>query len=124
MIESGVSNAALVARIIPRVNAWAITGTPVGGKIDDLYGLLIFLRVEPWVSQKKLWHRLTENKEWFRALFNRLSLRHTKDIVRDEIRLPPQKRIIISLGFTQVEEENYQRLFGEACFKCGVHTDG
>lgn len=29
MVESGVSKAATVARMIPRINAWAITGTPV-----------------------------------------------------------------------------------------------
>jgi E3 ubiquitin-protein ligase SHPRH len=29
MVESGVSNAATVARLIPRVNAWGITGTPL-----------------------------------------------------------------------------------------------
>ena len=39
-IESGVSNAAKVARLIPRVNAWGITGTPVKEDIKDLWGLL------------------------------------------------------------------------------------
>jgi E3 ubiquitin-protein ligase SHPRH len=29
MVESGVSKAATVAKMIPRINAWAITGTPV-----------------------------------------------------------------------------------------------
>lgn len=39
-IESGVSNAAKLARLIPRVNAWGITGTPVKEDIKDLWGLL------------------------------------------------------------------------------------
>lgn len=39
-IESGVSNAAKVARLIPRVNAWGVTGTPVKEDIKDLWGLL------------------------------------------------------------------------------------
>jgi len=29
MVESGVGKAATVAKMIPRINAWAITGTPV-----------------------------------------------------------------------------------------------
>jgi E3 ubiquitin-protein ligase SHPRH len=47
MIESGVSSAATLARIIPRINAFAITGTPVRKDVNDLKGLLIFLRFEP-----------------------------------------------------------------------------
>lgn len=37
MIESGVSNAATVAKLIPRVFAWCVTGTPVQ---RDLAGML------------------------------------------------------------------------------------
>ncbi|RYP52843.1 hypothetical protein DL768_002092 [Monosporascus sp. mg162] len=49
-IESGVSHAAKVARLIPRINAWGITGTPVKENIKDLWGLLLFLRYEPFAS--------------------------------------------------------------------------
>lgn len=34
MIESGVSKAATLARLIPRVNAWGVTGTPVKDSIE------------------------------------------------------------------------------------------
>ena len=43
-IESGVSAAAKVARTIPRVNAWGVTGTPIKDNVKDLWGLLLFLR--------------------------------------------------------------------------------
>lgn len=36
MIESGVSKAAVVARMIPRENAWCVTGTPVRKDVNDL----------------------------------------------------------------------------------------
>jgi E3 ubiquitin-protein ligase SHPRH len=39
MIESGVSNAATVAKLIPRIFAWCVTGTPVQ---RDLAGRLRF----------------------------------------------------------------------------------
>lgn len=34
MIESGVSKAATLARLIPRVNAWGVTGTPVKDSVE------------------------------------------------------------------------------------------
>lgn len=34
MIESGVSKAATLARLIPRVNAWGVTGTPVKDNVE------------------------------------------------------------------------------------------
>jgi E3 ubiquitin-protein ligase SHPRH len=40
MVESGVSNAATVARLIPRVNAWGITGTPLKKDIAGLFFLI------------------------------------------------------------------------------------
>lgn len=36
MVESGVSKAAVVARMIPRENAWCVTGTPVRKDVNDL----------------------------------------------------------------------------------------
>jgi E3 ubiquitin-protein ligase SHPRH len=36
MVESGVSKAAIVARMIPRENAWCVTGTPVRKDVNDL----------------------------------------------------------------------------------------
>ncbi|KAK6529100.1 hypothetical protein TWF694_004317 [Orbilia ellipsospora] len=124
MIENGVSNAAQVARLIPRVNAWAVTGTPVQRSIEDLYGLLVFLRQDPWCGNKSTWEKLCFRREWFGGVFSQLALRHTKDIVHEEIKLPRQHRTAISLGFSQVEEENYQRLFEQACKEIEVALDG
>lgn len=95
MIESGVSNAAIVARIIPRINAWTITGTPVRKDVSDLRGLLIFLRKEPYASIKHVWSSLiSTHKHDFRSLFGGLALRHSKQSVREELRLPAQRRYV------------------------------
>ncbi|QSZ29404.1 hypothetical protein DSL72_003918 [Monilinia vaccinii-corymbosi] len=122
MVESGVSKAATVARMIPRINAWAITGTPVRKDINDLLGLLIFLRYEPLVS---VWQSLvSSHKAHFHKVFDSISLRHSKRSVRGEINLPQQRRFVITIPFNSIEEQYYRELFGQMCKESGLSTEG
>lgn len=52
MIESGVSKSATLARLLPRVNAWGVTGTPVKDSVEGMFppwgpswSLLCFLSI-------------------------------------------------------------------------------
>jgi E3 ubiquitin-protein ligase SHPRH len=122
MIESGVSQAATVARIIPRCNAWAVSGTPLRKDVQDLRGLLIFLRCDAFVNNKAVWDRL--DKASFRSVFNQIALRHTKDKIREELRLPPQKRVVITVPFTTIEEQNYSDMIRQMCDACWLTPEG
>jgi E3 ubiquitin-protein ligase SHPRH len=122
MIESGVSQAATVARIIPRCNAWAVSGTPLRKDVQDLRGLLIFLRCDAFANNKAVWDRL--DKVSFRIIFNQIALRHNKDKVRGELRLPPQKRVVITVPFTTIEEQNYGDLIRQMCDACWLSPEG
>ncbi|KAL3441155.1 SNF2 family N-terminal domain-containing protein [Aspergillus insuetus] len=123
MIESGVSNAAKVARLIPRQMAWAVTGTPLRKDITDLLGLLLFLQYEPFCGF--IWKTLcAEFKPILSRIVNTLTLRHSKDLIRNELHLPPQKRVVITVPFTAVEEQHYRQLFEEMCDECGLDTSG
>ncbi|KAF7546175.1 hypothetical protein G7Z17_g8620 [Cylindrodendrum hubeiense] len=125
MVENGFSQAAMVARVIPRINAWGITGTPVKDDVKDLSGLLLFLKYEPYCSSLPIWQALIrDHKPIFQKLFNSISLRHTKSIVRDELLLPPQKRFVISMPFTAVEEQHYQSLYRDMAEACELSIDG
>lgn len=125
MIESGVSKAATLARLLPRVNAWGVTGTPVKDSVEDLRGLLLFLRYEPFASNIQAWNSLiNSDPEGFRRLFDQLALRHSKRLVRHEIFIPAQKRYVITMPFTAVEEQHYQSLFQEVVEACGLTTKG
>ncbi|KAG5949437.1 hypothetical protein E4U53_005887 [Claviceps sorghi] len=125
MIENGYTQAALVARVLPRINAWGITGTPVKDDVKDLFSLLLFLQYEPYCSAPQVWHGLVaRHKRLFQQIFGSMALRHTKSLVRDEIHLPPQKRYAISMPFTAVEEQHYQSLFKDMADECGLHVDG
>jgi len=126
MVESGVSNAARVAKLIPREIAWCVSGTPVKRDARDLFGLLDFLRYEPYCnSSPHTWDRLVKHhKSVFAQIFRTLALRHTKDHIKDDLQLPPQKRVIITVPFTQIEEQNYSALFKEMSDDCGLDLDG
>ncbi|SPO00716.1 related to S.pombe rad8 protein and Rdh54p [Cephalotrichum gorgonifer] len=125
MIESGVSRAAEVAKVVPRVHAWGITGTPVKNAVQDLRGLLIFLRYQPYNFATHSWKDLTTtHKSVFRQLFNTLAIRHTKALVRNEINLPRQDRFVITLPFAAVEEQHYQSMFKEMVEDCGLDVQG
>ncbi|KAI3575394.1 SNF2 family N-terminal domain-containing protein [Fusarium oxysporum f. sp. albedinis] len=125
MIESGYSQPAKVARVLPRINAWGITGTPVKNDVEDLQGLLLFLQYEPYCSVNQIWQDLIRHhKSVFQRLFNRIAIRHTKSMVRDELVLPSQKRFVISMPFTAVEEQHYQSLYREMAEACGLSLEG
>lgn len=125
MIESGVSNAAQVARLIPRVNAWAVTGTPIRKDMRDFFGLLQFLRYEPFCGSIDLWSRLySAYYPAFKSIVNKLALRHSKEFIRDDLKLPPQKRVVITIPFTAIEEQHYGQLFEQMCEDCGVDPTG
>ncbi|KAK0720531.1 SNF2 family N-terminal domain-containing protein [Lasiosphaeris hirsuta] len=126
MVENWTNNAAKLATMIPRVNAWGITGTPVKDDIQkDLRGLLHFLRFEPYASDTRIWNLMTTgNKEPFHNLFNMISMRQTKSMVRSEISIPAQRRYVITMPFTAVEEQNYQSLFKELAVSCGLDVEG
>ncbi|KIW12297.1 hypothetical protein PV08_09574 [Exophiala spinifera] len=125
MVESGVSSAATVARLIPRVNAWAVTGTPLRKGHRDLYGLLLFLRSVPWSYSTRLWdHLVSYHRPLFRDMLGEVAMRHTKDFVREDLRLPPQSRHTITIPFTPIEEQHYSQLFQELCEDCDLDRTG
>ncbi|KAI8935655.1 hypothetical protein NX059_007179 [Plenodomus lindquistii] len=122
MIESGVSQAAKVARIIPRCNAWAVSGTPLRKDVQDLFGLLLFLRCDYFANKSAVWNNM--DKASFRAIFQQIALRHSKDKIRNELSLPPQKRIVITVPFTAIEDQHYTELMRQMCDACFLTSEG
>lgn len=125
MIETSVTAAARVACRLPRVNSWAVSGTPLRKDAQDLHGLLIFLRYKPFDEDPRLWsHLVTNHRHVFREIFGTIALRHTKSHIRDELHLPSQKRVVINMPFTAVEHQHYNNIFTEMCEELGLQTDG
>ncbi|OQO08880.1 hypothetical protein B0A48_05770 [Cryoendolithus antarcticus] len=125
MLESSVTAAARVACKIPRVHSWAVSGTPLRKDVADLHGLLVFLRVRLLANNTRLWsHLITNHRHTFKRLFGTISLRHTKAQIRDELRLPPQKRVVITMPFTAIEQQHYRTLVDEMRQDLHVEANG
>jgi E3 ubiquitin-protein ligase SHPRH len=125
MVDSGVTKPARVARRLPRIHSWAVSGTPLRKNIEDLHGLLIFLGYQPLSDDAKLWsHLITNHRHLFRQIFGTIALRHTKAQIREDLHLPQQKRVVITIPFSTVEQQNYSTTFTEMCEAVGVDGDG
>jgi E3 ubiquitin-protein ligase SHPRH len=53
MIEGGGSKAAQMANHLAMVNRWCVTGTPISRGINDVHGLISFLKVQPWAPERR-----------------------------------------------------------------------
>jgi E3 ubiquitin-protein ligase SHPRH len=124
-IETSVTAAARVACHIPRIHSWAVSGTPLRKDVQDLHGLLIFLRFKPLDEDARLWsHVITNHRHIFRKIFGAIALRHTKSQIRDELHLPSQKRVVITMPFTAIESQHYDTIFAEMCEELELNADG
>ncbi|KAI6087976.1 SNF2 family N-terminal domain-containing protein [Hypoxylon rubiginosum] len=91
---------------------WAVTGTPVQNKLDDLAALLAFLRLKPFDEKSKFVQYITspfkacepEIVPKLRILVDSVTLRRLKD----KIDLPPRTDEIIRLDFSPAERKLYE----------------
>lgn len=101
---------------------WALTGTPIVNKLDDLYAMLRFLRVDPWESYG-FWNSfvsvpfLKKDKKALdivQTILEPIIIRRTKDM-KDQFGNPivplPAKHISIKyLEFSSQEQEMYESI--------------
>ncbi|TDZ65081.1 DNA repair protein RAD5A [Colletotrichum trifolii] len=109
--------ATLQFKAIVRLQAsrrWAVTGTPVQNRLEDLAALLQFVRLKPFDDRNKFNRFIVgpfkvcdpEIVPKLRVLVDSITLRRLKD----KINLPPRSDHIVKLDFTPDELEVY-RLF-------------
>ncbi|KAF7666915.1 hypothetical protein LDENG_00087420 [Lucifuga dentata] len=114
MVECTTAKAAEMALRLASVNRWCVSGTPVQRGLEDLYGLVLFLGVDPyWV--KHWWDQLLYrpyrrgNTEPLYNLIGQLLWRSAKKDVIDQIQIPPQVEEVHWLQFSPVEGHFYHR---------------
>lgn len=106
---------------------WVLTGTPIVNRLEDLFSLVHFLRVEPW-SNFSFWKTFItvpfESKDFIRALdvvqtvLEPLVLRRTKDMRTPDgemlVPLPPRSIEIAHIELSKAEREVYDHIFKRA----------
>ena len=58
---------------------------------------------------------MSEYPRIFQQIFKSIALRHTKADVREELEIPLQRRVVVTIPFTAIEEQHYKELFEEMC---------
>ncbi|KAL0931470.1 DNA repair protein rad5 [Colletotrichum truncatum] len=126
-IKNRQSKTAKACYEISAEHRWALTGTPIVNKLEDLFSLVRFLRVEPW-NNFSFWKTFItvpfESKDFMRALdvvqtvLEPLVLRRTKDMKTPDgeplVPLPPKQIEIVDVELSETEREIYDYIFTRA----------
>ncbi|PNS19224.1 DNA repair protein RAD5 [Sphaceloma murrayae] len=127
MIKNRQSKTAKACYELAATHRWVLTGTPIVNRLEDLFSLVRFLRVEPW-SNFSFWKTFItvpfESKDFLRALdvvqtvLEPLVLRRTKDMRTPDgeplVPLPPRTIEIEKVTLSKVERELYDHIFARA----------
>ncbi|KAK3691977.1 SNF2 family N-terminal domain-containing protein [Podospora appendiculata] len=106
---------------------WVLTGTPIVNRLEDLFSLVRFLRVEPW-NNYSFWRTFItvpfESKDFVRALdvvqtvLEPLVMRRTKDMKTPDgkqlVDLPPKTVEIVDIELSRIERDVYTYIFNRA----------
>ncbi|XP_004455806.2 E3 ubiquitin-protein ligase SHPRH isoform X1 [Dasypus novemcinctus] len=124
MVECPTVKAAEMAQRLTGINRWCVSGTPVQRGLEDLFGLVVFLGVEPYCV-RHWWGRLLyrpycrRNPQPLYSFMAGILWRSAKKDVLDQIQIPPQTEEVHRLRFSPVERHFYHRQH-EACCQDAV----
>ncbi|KAF4525763.1 hypothetical protein B566_EDAN002025 [Ephemera danica] len=113
MVECTTTRTAEMALKLQAVHRWCVTGTPLQRSISDLYGLILFLNVDPY-TDKHLWggQVVCPYREGQRDTLHKvvcpLMWRTAKADVLDQIGIPGQSEELHWIHFSPVEEHFYR----------------
>ncbi|KAK5117769.1 DNA repair protein rad5 [Meristemomyces frigidus] len=127
MIKNRQSKTAKACYELAATHRWVLTGTPIVNRLEDLFSLVRFLRVEPWANFS-FWKTFItapfEKGDFVRALdvvqtvLEPLVLRRTKDMKTPDgealVPLPPRTIDIERVQLSVPEREVYNHIFARA----------
>ncbi|KAI1393372.1 DNA repair protein rad-5 [Hypoxylon trugodes] len=126
-IKNRQSKTAKACYELSATHRWVLTGTPIVNRLEDLFSLVRFLRVEPW-NNFSFWRTFItvpfESKDFVRALdvvqtvLEPLVMRRTKDMKTPDgqplVPLPPKSMEIVEVDLSEAERNVYDHIFTRA----------
>lgn len=126
-IKNRQSKTAKACYELNAIHRWVLTGTPIVNRLEDLFSLVHFLRVEPW-SNFSFWKTFIttpfESKDFLKALdvvqtvLEPLVLRRTKEMKTPDgdalVPLPPRTIEIEEIELSKAEREVYDYIYQRA----------
>ncbi|XP_057474411.1 DNA repair protein RAD5A [Actinidia eriantha] len=122
-IKSSKSQISMAAAALIADRRWCLTGTPIQNKLEDIYSLLRFLKIEPW-GNWAWWNKLVQKPfeegderglRLVQSILRPIMLRRTKFSTDREGRpilvLPPVDARVIYCELTEAEKDFYEALF-------------
>ncbi|KAF7198031.1 DNA repair protein RAD5 [Pseudocercospora fuligena] len=127
MIKNRQSKTAKACYELAATHRWVLTGTPIVNRLEDLFSLVRFLRVEPW-SNFSFWKTFItipfEKGEFVRALdvvqtvLEPLVLRRTKDMKTPDgealVPLPKRTIEVEKIKLSDPERDVYEHIYTRA----------
>ncbi|EED22112.1 DNA excision repair protein (Rad5), putative [Talaromyces stipitatus ATCC 10500] len=127
LIKNRLSKSARACYELNAIHRWVLTGTPIVNRLEDLFSLVRFLKVEPW-SNFSFWKTFItvpfESKDYVRALnvvqsvLEPLVLRRTKTMQTPEgealVPLPPRTVTIEEVELSEDERAIYDLVYYRA----------
>lgn len=127
MIKNRQSKTSKACYELSAEHRWVLTGTPIVNRLEDLFSLVRFLRVEPW-NNFSFWRTFItvpfESKDFMRALdvvqtvLEPLVMRRTKEMRTPDgeplVPLPPKSIKIIDVELSKIERDVYDHIFTRA----------
>lgn len=117
LVEEGSPNHVQIsemAKLIPAVYRWSVTGTPIQKSVNDLFYLMNWAKIKPF-DEENFWQTylykpyLKGNPVPLYSVLSQVFWRNSKDDVSRELRLPEQTTEYHVLKFSAIEQSFYMR---------------
>ncbi|EIE77372.1 hypothetical protein RO3G_02076 [Rhizopus delemar RA 99-880] len=128
-IKNPASKTSQACKDLQATRRWAVTGTPIQNKLDDLFALVRFLKHEPWANHS-FWRAFItipfEKKDpkaltAVQTVLEPIILRRTKNMKDSKgqpmVPLPPKRIDIEYLSFSPEEQDIYDAIYNDSKIK-------
>lgn len=116
--------------LLPGQRRWAVTGTPVQNRLEDLGALFNFIQLAPFNTTQGFNHYVVapfknadpEVVPKLQLLVSTVTLRRTKEIIKDQV--PKRNDLIVKLEFSKEERKLHDWFEQDTQRKVNVVTSG